>query len=382
MSAPIDRTAAPAVRLSDVRKAFGSTVAVDGLGLELRRGEMLALLGPSGCGKTTALRLIAGFERPDAGTIEISGRRVADASVAVPPERRRVGFVFQDHALFPHLTAAENVAYGIHRDPDRGVRVAELLDMVGLGGDAARLPHELSGGMRQRVALARALAPRPEVVLLDEPFSSLDLALRTQLRGEVREILRAARQSAIFVTHDQEEALTIADRVGVMVRGRIEQCDDPELVYGEPASPFVATFVGIANLIHGDVSGGVATTELGQVRIVGRTGRTEGRALVLIRPEHLDVTEAPDGPVDGDAWRVLGRRFLGSEILLECASPRGSRLWCAAGPSVRRLRVGDAVRLTLRDVETVAYPPAAGRAGATLPPASPQRLPEPTRTTG
>ncbi|MBA2275642.1 MAG: ABC transporter ATP-binding protein, partial [Chloroflexi bacterium] len=216
-----------AVRLSGVEKHFGRVTALDHFDLELRSGSMLALLGPSGCGKTTALRLIAGFERPDAGTIEVGGRRVASADASVPPERRRVGLVFQDFALFPHLSVRDNVAYGIRRDPDRDVRVNELLELVGLRADERRMPHELSGGMQQRVAIARALAPRPDVMLLDEPFSNLDQALRTQLRAEVREILRDARQSAIFVTHDQGEALTIADQVAVMSRGRIEQVAAP-----------------------------------------------------------------------------------------------------------------------------------------------------------
>ena len=228
--------AAAAVRLSGVGKRFGSVLALDGFELEVRAGRILCLLGPSGCGKTTALRLICGFEQPDAGTIEISGRRVASPTESVPPERRRVGMVFQDFALFPHLSVRDNVGYGIRRDPDRQVRVAELLEMVGLSGEAELLPHQLSGGMQQRVALARALAPRPDVILLDEPFSNLDQALRTQLRGEVREILRQAQATAVFVTHDQDEALTIADDVCVMSRGRVEQCASPEIIYAEPAA--------------------------------------------------------------------------------------------------------------------------------------------------
>ncbi|HXG40282.1 MAG TPA: ABC transporter ATP-binding protein [Candidatus Limnocylindrales bacterium] len=347
---------ADAVRLTGLTKRFGSLVAVDRLDLAVRRGEMLALLGPSGCGKTTLLRLVAGFESPDEGTVEIAGRRVAGPGAAVPPERRRVGMVFQDLALFPHLSVRDNVAYGIRRDPDRDVRVAELLDLVGLPDAARRMPHELSGGMQQRVALARALAPRPDVVLLDEPFSSLDLALRTQLRGEVREILRSAGASAIFVTHDQDEALTLGDRLAVMVRGRIEQCDSPEVVYTEPATPFVATFVGIANLVPAQVEGRVAETRLGRVEVIPRAGaRASGRALVVLRPEHLEVREASDGPASPGAWRVLGRRFTGSEIMLDLVAPDGLRLWCLAGPQARRIRIGDAVEVRLREVQTVAF---------------------------
>ncbi len=353
----VDPGAPAAVRLSGLAKRFGPIVAVDGVDLEVGQGEMLCLLGPSGCGKTTVLRLIAGFEIPDAGTVEIAGRRVAGPGSAVPPERRRFGMVFQDVALFPHLSIRDNVAYGIHRDPDRFVRVAELLELVGLPDAARRMPHELSGGMQQRVALARALAPRPDVVLLDEPFSSLDLALRTQLRGDVREILRAARASAIFVTHDQDEALTIADRLAVMVEGRIEQVDPPEVVYGEPATPLVATFLGTASLVPGQCRDGIAETRLGRVRLVGpAASRRDGRALVVLRPEHFDLFEASDGPANPGAWRVRGRRFAGSEILLELVAPDGFTIWSEAGPHVRRLRVGDAVVPRLRDVETVAFP--------------------------
>jgi iron(III) transport system ATP-binding protein len=359
-----------AVRMAGIVKRFGSVVALDGFDLDVRSGRILCLLGPSGCGKTTALRLLSGFEQPDQGTIEINGRRVASPTQSVPPERRRVGMVFQDFALFPHLSVRANIGYGIGRDPDRGVRVAELLDMVGLAAEADRLPHQLSGGMHQRVALARALAPRPDVILLDEPFSNLDQALRTQLRGEVREILRQAQATAIFVTHDQDEALTIADDVCVMSRGRIEQCATPEIIYSEPASPFVASFIGTANFMHAECSGGTARTRLGPVRLVGsRSTRPEGRALVVLRPEHLDIAEAPDGPVEGGSWQVVARRFAGSELLYLVAAADGEQLWAEAGPQARRLSIGDSVRLSLRDVESVAFVPqtsrrAAARAGA------------------
>jgi iron(III) transport system ATP-binding protein len=369
-----------AALLSGATRRYGPVVAVDGVDLELRPGEMLAVLGPSGCGKTTLFRLIAGLEAPDAGTIEIGGRRVAGPGASVPPERRRVGMVFQDHALFPHLTVAGNVAYGLRRDPDRAVRVAELLELVGLGADARHMPHELSGGMAQRVAVARALAPRPEVILLDEPFSSLDTALRTQLRGDVREILRAAGASAILVTHDQDEALTLGDRMAVMVRGRILQVDTPEVVYGEPADPFVATFVGVANLVHGECRDGVALTRLGAVRLIGPARRHVGRALVVVRPEHLELAEAPDGPADGAAWRIVGRRFTGTEILLEVVAPDGERLWSEAGPHGRHLRLGDAVRVVRRDVETVAFAPgraASAALGAVIPTPVEPEPPEP-----
>ena len=366
----------PALRVAGLRRSYGPVIAVDGVDLELRSGEMLTVLGPSGCGKTTLLRLVAGLEAPDAGTIEIAGRRVAGPGGMVPPERRRIGMVFQDYALFPHLTVADNVAYGIRRDPDRALRVAELLELVSLPNAGERMPHELSGGMQQRVAIARALAPRPDVVLLDEPFSNLDAALRTQVRGDLREILRGAGASAVLVTHDQDEALTLGDRMAIMVRGRIEQVGAPEAVYGEPSSPFVATFVGTSNLVHAECAGGYAETRLGRLRLVGGSARMDGRALAVVRPEHIELEEAADGPAEAGAWRVVRRRFAGSEILLEVESGDGLRLWCEAGPAVRRLRIGDTVRLRLRDVETVAFRPTGhGPAGAA--PGSPPLAPEP-----
>jgi len=345
-----------AVRLDRISKSFDDVIALDDVSLELESGTMMALLGPSGCGKTTALRLISGFEQPDAGTVEVNGRRVASAASMVPPERRHVGLVFQDLALFPHLSARDNVAYGIRRDPDQRVRVDELLEMVGLSADGRRMPHELSGGMQQRVALARALAPRPDVLLLDEPFSSLDQAMRTQLRAEVRQILRDARQSAIFVTHDQGEALTVADRVAVMTRGKVLQVAPPELIYAEPATPYVATFVGVANLVPGDVHEGLADTRFGKVPLIGQSSRElDGHGLVLLRPEHFTIVETPDGPASDDGWEVTDRRFSGSEILLEVRARDGERLWVEAGSRVRHLGTGDRVSVTLRVIETVAF---------------------------
>jgi iron(III) transport system ATP-binding protein len=354
-----------------VTKRFGEKTALDDVSLELESGTMLALLGPSGCGKTTALRLISGFERPDAGSIEVNGRRVASASSMIPPERRHIGLVFQDLALFPHLSVRQNVAYGIRRDPDHAVRIDELLEMVGLGADGERMPHELSGGMQQRVALARALAPRPEVLLLDEPFSSLDQAMRTQLRAEVRQILREARQSAIFVTHDQGEALTVADKVAVMTRGQVLQVAAPEIIYAEPATPYVATFVGVSNLVPAEVDAGMASTRFGDARLIGESARlSQGSALCLLRPEHFSVQEAPDGPASPDGLEVIDRRFSGSEILLELRSDDGEQLWVEAGSRVRHLGLGDRVRVSLRDVETVAF----GRRRAVVSPAPREQL--------
>jgi len=376
----------PVVRIAGLRKSFGAVVALAGIDLELHRGETLALLGPSGCGKTTLLRTVAGLERPDAGTIEIGGELVEGPGRSLPPERRRLGMVFQDVALFPHLSVAENVSYGIRRAPDRGARVAELLELVGLPDAGERRPHELSGGMQQRVALARALAPRPDVVLLDEPFANLDLTLRTQLRGELRRILGATGASALLVTHDQAEALTVADRVAVIRQGVIDQVDTPERIYAVPATPFVATFVGVANLVRAEVTGDVAATPLGPVRLLAGPGA--GRALVVIRPEHVDLEPAP-GPgavalasaiaadptlasaiaadstsavaadstpaVAGVRGRIDARRFAGAELHYEIVLDDALRIWVEAGAAARNLTVGDEVVLLLRPIETVGF---------------------------
>lgn len=363
--------ARPLIVARGIRRAFGGVTVLDGLDLELRRGETLALLGPSGCGKTTLLRILAGLDRPDAGSVEIDGVPVEGAGIHVPPERRRLGMAFQDVALFPHLSVAENVGYGIATwaAVDQAARVDELLELVGMAGSGQARPHELSGGMQQRVALARALAPRPAAILLDEPFANLDLGLRTQLRGELRRVLDATGASALLVTHDQAEALTLADRVAVMRRGTIDQVDSPERIYAEPATPFVATFIGVANLLGGEVDGSVATTPLGRVRLVAPL--PPGRALVLVRPEHVelapDASDAPDarGPgadaAPGRGGRIVQRRFAGAELHYEIATDDGLSVWVEAGAAARRLRVGDRVRLALRDVETVAFPPATER---------------------
>jgi iron(III) transport system ATP-binding protein len=354
-----DPTGEPAVRLRDLRKTYGSLIAVDRVDLDLERGETLALLGPSGCGKTTLLRMIAGLAAPDDGTIAIAGRMVNAPAVHVPPERRRVGMVFQDVALFPHLSVAENIGFGLAAMPaaDRARRVGGLLELVGLADAGELRPHELSGGMQQRVALARALAPGPEVVLLDEPFANLDLSLRTQLRGEIRGVLEVTRTTALFVTHDQADALTLADRVAVMRRGLIDQVATPEEIYAAPATPFVAAFVGVANFVPGDVASGIARTALGEVAVGAASG--DGRALVLVRPEHCDLIpdEPPtDGAVAALRGIIRGRRFAGSELLYEITPEAGpATLWVEAGPAARRLEIGDRVWVALRVRESVAF---------------------------
>lgn len=267
---------APVLSCRAITKQFGSAApAVNEVSFELAEGELLGLLGPSGCGKTTLLRLVAGFEKPDAGDILLADRVVCGDRTHVPPEHRRVGVVFQDYALFPHLNVVENVAFGLKQLCRRGqlpkkqiqVLALEAINLVGLSGMEQRFPHELSGGQQQRVALARALAPRPPLILLDEPFSNLDVQVRLYLRQEVRDILKSIGASGIFVTHDQEEALAIADKVAVMQTGKIVQLASPEGIYQRPASRFVAEFVTQANFLAGRRYGDVWETEIGPAAI-------------------------------------------------------------------------------------------------------------------
>jgi iron(III) transport system ATP-binding protein len=322
--------------------------AVDGLSLRVAEGEILALLGPSGCGKTTTLRLIAGLETPDSGTITLRGRSVAGPGHAVPPEERGVGIVFQDYALFPHLTVGDNVGFGLARAARRD-RVAEVIDLVGLGGLAARYPHELSGGQQQRVALARALAPAPAVMLLDEPFSNLDADLRAQMRDEVERILRSSATTAIFVTHDQEEAFTLADRVGVLRAGSVEQLATPSQIYHRPATRFVASFVGAADFLPGVVSGLGIVTEVGTFANVEQLA-LGGRVDVMIRPD--DITFVPE--TDG-AGTITRRYFRGSETVYCIRLPSGHRVH-SSQPSASILPAGMRVRVTSHVLHVVAFP--------------------------
>jgi iron(III) transport system ATP-binding protein len=306
-----------------VQKAFGPVRAVDGVSLEIAPGEVCALLGPSGCGKTTMLRLIAGFERPDGGCIKLGGEIIAGGKSFLAPERRRVGMVFQDYALFPHLDVAGNVAYALGRAGDRA-RVAEVLALVGLEDAAQRYPHELSGGMQQRVALARALAGTPEVVLLDEPFSGLDAGLRARVRQEVRAILLRAGVTALFVTHDQEEALSLADRVIVMRAGRVEQAGTPEEIYGRPASRWVAEFLGEADALPGTVRDGFVEFELARLPA---DPSVAGDADVLIRPESVALSLGPgSGGRETLEGVVVEREFFGHDQLVHVELPSGRRL--------------------------------------------------------
>jgi iron(III) transport system ATP-binding protein len=299
-----------------VTKRFGDVTAVRDSDLCVERGEFVALLGPSGCGKTTLLRLIAGFELPDAGEIAIEDRPVAGPGTFVPPERRHVGIVFQDYALFPHLTVAENVGFGVNRSHRAG-RMLELLRLVGLSGYERRYPHELSGGEQQRVALARALAPRPSVVLLDEPWSNIDPLLRAAMRDELAEILRAIEVTVLFVTHDREEAFSIADRIALMRAGRVVQSGAPEEVYFAPADRWVAGFVGEGNFVRGELDGSLVETSIGRFPVAKANGARDVE--VLIRPELLELRPDPSG-----TGEVVAREFRGHDVLYRVRLPDGS----------------------------------------------------------
>jgi len=330
MSAPI--------RLRGLSKSFGPTRAVREVNLDIERGELMSILGPSGCGKTTLLRIIAGFDAPDAGCVNVGDTVVAGPGRLVPPEKRRVGMVFQDYALFPHLSVEANVAFGLSRRPrdEREALTRRTLELVALQHRAASLPHELSGGERQRVALARALAPEPELVLLDEPFSSLDATLRAGLRHEVELILRDAEATALLVTHDQEEALSLADRLAVMREGRIVQVGAPEEVYGRPATRWAAQFIGDVNVLAGVARDQGVDTELG--RFVLRAP-ADGPVHVAVRPEQLELSARHDGNAE-----ILAREFRGHDVLYRLRH-EGGRTVSVQLPSLELYEVGARVHV-------------------------------------
>jgi putative spermidine/putrescine transport system ATP-binding protein len=305
-----DGSSGTSVLLQDLTRVFGATRALDGLSIEMAPGELVALLGPSGCGKTTALRIVAGFEFADAGSVLIDGKDISH----VHASRRDMGMVFQSYSLFPNMSALDNVAFGLRMRKmgagERRRRAASLLDMVGLAAQAGQYPHQLSGGQQQRVALARALAIEPRVLLLDEPLSALDAKVRQQLREQIRLLQQQLGTTTLFVTHDQEEALSMADRVGVMRQGKLEQIAAPDELYSDPATPFVAEFVGVMNRIPGELQSGGTVLVLGtNVPIRGqRPDGVDGNAVdVLVRPEGLrmELTEHGNGI-------VTTRTFLGS----------------------------------------------------------------------
>ncbi len=332
---------APAVEIRRLTLRYDGAPVVREVDLDIAPGSLTALLGPSGCGKTTLLRAIAGFERPIGGSISIHGERVADSGRWVPPEDRRVSMVFQEGALFPHLTVGQNVRFGVRRHPRREERVRRVLVMTGLEALAGRYPDELSGGQQQRVAVARALAPEPRVVLLDEPFAALDAGLRDRLREEVREVLRAAGATAILVTHDQEEALSVADQVAAMRRGRILQVGTPEAIYRRPASAAVAEILGGGRLLPATVAGGRCSSLLGE----SLCAASDGPGRLLVRAEDLEELPAAGGR--GVEATIEERRFFGHDVLDRVRLAGGERL------EVRVLSgeapaVGERIRLALR----------------------------------
>ncbi len=311
-------TTSIAVRCTGLCKAYAQTPAIHDVSLELEEGKFLALLGPSGCGKTTLLRLFAGFDVPDSGTIEICDRMVSGDGVFLPPENRKVGIVFQDYALFPHLDVSANVAFGIANRVDRKERTAEMLSLVGLEGMEHRMPHELSGGEQQRVALARALAPDPKVLLLDEPFSNLDADLRIRIRAEIKDILTYAGATVIFVTHDQHEALFMGDLVGVMSVGHVEQVDTPQVMFEKPATPFVARFIGLADFITGTIKNGQLVTEVGNIPAQEQMPEDE-TVSIMLRPTHVSINPDPNG-----IGVIKGRVFQGGHYLYQVQLPSGA----------------------------------------------------------
>ncbi len=351
------------LELDRITKRYGTATAVADLSLSVVEGEMLCLLGPSGCGKTTTLRAIAGFEHVDSGAIRLGGVDVTD----IPPEKRDIGLVFQNYALFPHLSVEENVAFGLRmrKRPAAEIRatVAEALRLVQLDGVGGRLPRQLSGGQQQRVALARAIAIRPRLLLLDEPLSNLDAKLRDTMRDEIRRVQRETGLTAIFVTHDQSEALAMADRMAVMDHGRIVQVDTPARVYDNPAHPFIAGFIGQANLIEGRVveaSGGTALIEAGGLRIGGhcRAALSVGQsAMAVIKTDRsrlmrgAGVADETTVPV-----RVTMRTFLGPFVSFTCENATGVKLSALMPSADAQFEAGESVLLSWRVEDCLIIP--------------------------
>jgi iron(III) transport system ATP-binding protein len=330
-----------AFKIDNVHKSYGpSTPVLTGIDLDIPSGELTAILGPSGSGKTTLLRVLAGFERVDAGTVSIDGSIVDDGRRFTPPERRRIGYVPQEGALFPHLTVAGNIGFGLVRR-DRG-RVTDLLDLIGLTGYGHRYPHELSGGQQQRVALARALAINPKLVLLDEPFSSLDAALRASVRADVVRVLRTAGATALLVTHDQDEALSMADRVAVLRNGVIAQVGSAQDLYEHPADLDIAQFLGEANVLEGVASLGTARTVLGDIAV--RPG-ADGKVTLMVRPEHIKIATGTTG--DGVRGRVEDLHYFGHDTVMTVRPTDGDEVIRVRVVGTHPLNAGDDVTVAV-----------------------------------
>ena len=342
----VDRSAVE-VRLQDLSRHYGPVVALDHLDLTLQPGELIALLGPSGCGKTTTLRLLAGLEDADTGRITVAGRDIT----RLPASKRDMGMVFQAYSLFPHMTVRQNVAFGLRLrrvgSAERDRHALEMLELVGLAAQADRYPHQLSGGQQQRVALARALAIQPQVLLLDEPLSALDAKVRAQLRDEIRRIQLEVGITTLFVTHDQEEALAIADRVGVMRSGRLEQLAPPTEVYSRPATSFVAEFVGLSNRLDGEVRGGEVTVRGRALPLVDRNV-PDGPAVALVRPEAVTMASdasSESGPLSGT---VIAVTFLGATSRVTVDLGDTTVLAQLSTSDAAELSAGSRVALTIR----------------------------------
>jgi len=345
------------VRIEDLRRVFAGVTALDGLSLTMAPGELVALLGPSGCGKTTAMRLVAGLDEANSGRILFDGKDVTN----VPANRRDVGMVFQAYSLFPHMTAQQNVEFGLslHKvgGADRRNRAGEMLELVGLSKYADRFAHQLSGGQQQRVALARALAIKPTVLLLDEPLSALDAKVRSRLRDEIRRVQLEVGTTTLFVTHDQEEALAIADRVGVMQSGRLEQLGAPTQIYSRPATPFVAEFVGLTNRMAGTVKNG--EVEVRGVRLpLVQPNSPNGPAIALVRPEAVSLTSDTDGAAGPLSGTVIAVAFLGAtsrvsvdlgEMTVLAQMPTSDAASHPSGSKVRLTIRTDPVLIAARD---------------------------------
>ena len=343
--------ASSVLELRDVSCAYETgRPAVQEISFAAREGEILCLLGPSGCGKTTILRAIAGFEPVRSGQLFLSGQLVSSPDVMIPTENRRVGMVFQEYALFPHLRVQDNIAFGLRHlaRNERAARVQEMLRLTGLEGFERRYPHELSGGQQQRVALARALVRDPVVLLLDEPFSNLDPDMAGRMRQELHDLLRRTKTTTVLVTHDHDEAFAMADRIAVLNQGRLEQFDTPEMMYHMPATPFVADFVGQADFIPGTVSQGMVHTELGEFpdTIECKDGTA---VVVMIRPDDIHLV-----PTEGARSRVLSRQFHGSENLYTVSLPSGQIVHSSQG-STSVYQAGTTVELRVLATHTVLF---------------------------